>query len=331
MKKIIIINVAIIIVVVGIIFNPFKTKSNEDVTTIKVAEVTHSIFYAPWYVALEEGYFEEEGLEIDLILTPGADKVAAAVLSGDVDIGLCGPEATVYIYNGKETDYLMTFAGLTKRDGTFLVSREPMENFTMESLLGKTIIGGRKGGMPQMTLEMGLRENGVDPTTDVNIDTSIEFSAMQGAFIGGTGDFVTLFEPNATDIENQGFGYVVASVGQFGGEVPYTAFNAKKSFINNNPETIEKFNSAINRGLQFVNTHTPEEVAKVILGQFPDTSMEQLASAIMRYQNYDVWKEDTTITEAEFYRLQDIMIEAGQLDTSVDYNDLIETRFFDRE
>lgn len=331
MKKIVTISVTVIIIFVGIIFNPFKTKSNDGVTTIKVAEVTHSIFYAPWYVAIEKGYFEDEGLEIDLILTPGADKVAAAVLSGDVDIGLCGPEATVYIYNGKETDYLMTFAGLTKRDGTFIVSREPIDNFTMDRLLGKTIIGGRKGGMPLMTLEMGLKENDIDPTTDVNIDSSIEFSAMQGAFIGGLGDFVTLFEPNATDIENQGLGYVVASVGELGGEVPYTSFNAKKSFIENNQENIEKFNNAINRGLQFVNTHTPEEVATVIVGQFPDTSIEQLSNAIMRYQSFDVWKEDTTITKEEFYRLQDIMAEAGQLDSKVDYDDLIETRFFDYE
>ena len=331
MKKIVTISVTVIIIFVGIIFNPFKTKSKDGVTTIKVAEVTHSIFYAPWYVAIEEGYFEDEGLEIDLILTPGADKVAAAVLSGDVDIGLCGPEATVYIYNGKETDYLMTFAGLTKRDGTFIVSREPIDNFTMDQLLGKTIIGGRRGGMPLMTLEMGLKENNIDPTTDVNIDSSIEFSAMQGAFIGGLGDFVTLFEPNATDIENQGLGYVVASVGELGGEVPYTAFHAKKSFIENNQENIEKFNNAINRGLQFVNTHTPEEVATVIVGQFPDTSIEQLTNAIMRYQNFDVWKEDTTITKEEFYRLQDIMAKAGQLDNKVDYDDLIETRFFDYE
>jgi NitT/TauT family transport system substrate-binding protein len=331
MKKIVTISVSVIIVIVGIIFNPFQTKSNDGVTTIKVAEVTHSIFYAPWYVAIEEGYFEDEGIEIDLILTPGADKVAAAVLSGDVDIGLCGPEATVYIYNGKETDYLMTFAGLTKRDGTFIVSREPIDNFTMDQLLGKTIIGGRKGGMPLMTLEMGLKEHDIDPSTDVTIDSSIEFSAMQGAFIGGLGDFVTLFEPNATDMENQGLGYVVASVGEFGGEVPYTAFNAKKSFIENNQENIEKFNHAINRGLQFVNTNTPEEVATVIVGQFPDTSIEQLTNAIMRYQNFDVWKEDTTITKEEFYRLQDIMVASGQLDSKVDYDDLIETRFFDHE
>lgn len=331
MKKIVTISVTVIIIIVGIIFNPFKTKSNDGVTTIKVAEVTHSIFYAPWYVAIEKGYFADEGLEIDLILTPGADKVAAAVLSGDVDIGLCGPEAAVYIYNGKETDYLMTFAGLTKRDGSFLVSREPIDNFTMDQLLGKTIIGGRRGGMPLMTLEMGLKENDIDPTTDVNIDSSIEFSAMQGAFIGGLGDFVTLFEPNATDIENQGLGYVVASVGTLGGEVPYTAFNAKKSFIENNQENIEKFNTAINRGLQFVNTHTPEEVATVIVGQFPDTSIEQLTNAIMRYQNFDVWKQDTTITREEFYRLQDIMAQAGQLDSKVDYDALIETRFFTHE
>lgn len=331
MKKKIILGIAVVIVIVGIIFNPFKTKSDTELTTVKVAEVAHTVFYAPWYVALEEGYFEEEGLAIDLMLTPGADKVAAAVLSGDVDVGFCGPEATIYIFNGKEADYLKTFAGLTKRDGTFLVAREPMEDFTLAELEGKTVIGGRKGGMPEMTFEMVLRENGMDPTTDVLIDTSIEFAAMQGAFIGGTGDFVTLFEPTASDVEKQGLGYVVASVGELGGEVPYTAYNAKKSYLEKNPETMEKFSSAINRGLKYVQTHTPEEIAKAIIGQFPDTSVEQLASAISRYQEFDAWKENVSITTEEFDRLQSIMIDAGELETKADYNDLVETKFFDSE
>jgi len=220
MKKLIICVVAIIIVIIGILANPFKKEKSTELTTVTVAEVAHTIFYAPWYAALEQGYFEEEGLDIDVILTPGADKVAAAVLSGDVDIGFCGPEATIYIYNQTEKDYLKTFAGLTKKDGTFIVSREYIKDFTLQDLLGKSVVGGRKGGMPEMTFEMSLRKNGIDPVTDLTIDTSIEFAAMQGAFIGGTGDFVTLFEPNASEVEAQGLGYIVASVGELGGEPP---------------------------------------------------------------------------------------------------------------
>lgn len=195
MKKIIISLVCLLFLLLIFIF-AFDKKDNNNLVKVKVAEVAHSIFYAPQYVAINKGYFKEEGIDIDLILTPGADKVTAAVLSGDVDIGFCGTEATIYVYNGGEKDYLQTFAGLTQKDGTFLVARENYDNFKISDVKGKTIVGGRKGGMPEMTLEWALKENGIDPKNDVNIDTSIEFAAMQGAFIGGTGDFVTLFDPN---------------------------------------------------------------------------------------------------------------------------------------
>ena len=205
-----------------------------------VAEVAHTIFYAPQYLAINNGYFEEEGLKINLILTSGADAVMSAVLSGDADIGFSGTEATIYVYNGGERDYIKTFAGLTQKDGSFLVSRKKYDNFTLEDLKGKTIIGGRIGGMPEMTFEWALRQNNIDPKKDVNIDTSIAFSAMEGAFIGGTGDFVTLFEPNALSVEKNGYGYVVAYIGELGGNVPYTAYNARTSYIENNKDIIKK-------------------------------------------------------------------------------------------
>jgi len=211
MKKSIISFCLLFLLLILIIFI-FPKKENTN--KIRIAEVTHSIFYTPQYVAISEGFFKDEGLDVELILTPGADKVTAAVLSGDVEIGFCGPEATIYVYQSGEKDYLQTFAQLTKKDGSFLVSRSKIDNFTVEDLIGKTIVGGRKGGMPEMTFEWALRSNGIDPTKDVDIDTSIAFAAMQGAFIGGTGDFVTLFEPNASDVEKQGLGYVVASVGE---------------------------------------------------------------------------------------------------------------------
>src|SRR5574344_327096 len=233
----------------------FREKKS-NLKEIKVAEVAHSIFYAPQYVAHSLGYFKEEGLDVDITLTSGADKVSAAVLSGDVDIGFCGSEATIYIYNEGENDFLVTFAGLTKRDGSFIVSRKKIDNFNLNDLKGKYIIGGRKGGMPEMTLEWSLSKNGIDPKKDVTIDTSIAFAAMSGAFIGGTGDFVTLFEPNALELEKNGFGYVVASLGEYGGIVPYTAYNAKKSYINDNPNVIKSFTKAIQRGLDYVHNNS---------------------------------------------------------------------------
>ena len=318
--------VVITIVIVGV-FLP-KDEKETTLTKVTVAEVAHSIFYAPQYAAISEGYFEEEGLDIELVLTPGADAVMAAVLSGDVQIGFSGTEATIYVYNGGEKDYPCVFAGLTKRDGSFLVSREKIDNFTLEDLKGKTIIGGRKGGMPEMTFEWALRQNGIDPTKDLNIDTSIAFAAMQGAFIGGTGDFVTLFEPNATSVEKEGLGYVVAYVGELGGEVPYTAYNAKKSYIEENPEEIEGFSKAVDKGLKFVLENDPETVAKSIVKFFPDTSIDDLTTMIKRYKEGDAWKSSIAISEDEWKHIQDIMIASGELNSYVSYDDLIYDEYF---
>lgn len=222
----------------------------------------------------------------------------------------------------------MTFAGLTKRDGSFIVSRTKIENFTLEDLKGKYIIGGRKGGMPEMTLEYTLKENGINPETDLTIDTSIAFSAISGAFIGGTGDFVTLFEPNALELEKQGFGYIVAYLGELGGEVPYTAYNAKKSYIENNPDVIEGFTKAINRALEFVQENDAKTIAKYILDYFPNTSLDDLTTIIAEYKENDAWKKDVSIDEEEWKHIQDIVISAKELDTYTPYKDLIYNKYF---
>ena len=325
MKKIII---TIIIGVLLIVFGLFITNKSNDkkVEKVKVAEVAHTIFYAPQYVALEKGYFKEEGLDIELLLTPGADKVTSAVLSNDVNIGFCGSEASIYVYNSGQKDYIVSFAGLTKRDGAFLVSRKKEKNFKLENLKGKYIIGGRKGGMPEMTLEYTLKENGIN-IDDLTIDTSVEFAAMGGAFIGGLGDYVTLFEPSATQVENEGYGYVVGYVGEYGGSVPYTAYNAKKSYIKKHPEVIQKFTNAINKGLDFVWKNDEKVIAKTIVNQFPDLTINELAKMIKRYKDNDAWMKDTYFTKEAFNHLQDIMIEAGQLDKKVKYKDLVNTSF----
>lgn len=328
MKKKIIILVCLLIVLAGSLFiftsEKFSKKDEKNnLTKVKVAEVAHTIFYAPAYVAISKGYFEEQGIEIDLTLAAGADKVTAAVLSGDVDVGFCGSEATIYVYNSGEKDYLVNFARLTKRDGAFLVSRKKYDNFTLDDLKGKTVIGGRKGGMPEMTFEWGLRQNGIDPKNDLSIDTSVAFAAMEGAFIGGDADFVTLFEPNALDVEKQGLGYVVDYVGKWGGEVPYTVYNARKSYVEKNPELIDGFTKAINNGLEYVKKTDSSILAKDIYDFFPELSLNDLTAIIERYKTNDAWAFSTTITKEDFEHIQEIMISAGELDKKAPYDKLV--------
>ncbi len=326
MKKIIIYfvaNLVVFAVVCAVLFNfNGKREKDQSLQKVKLAEVAHTIFYAPMYVAIEKGYFEEQGIAIDLTLTSGADKVSAAVLSGDADIGFAGSEATIYVYNGGEKDYLQTFAQLTQKDGSFLVSREKIDDFTLDDLKGKTVIGGRAGGMPEMTLEWGLRENGIDPKEDLSIDTSVAFAAMSSAFIGGQGDFVSLFEPNALQLEQEGYGYVVASIGEMGGVVPYTTYFARKSYLEENRELIQNFTKAIQQGLDFVHNSSDEEVAEAILPQFPDTSLEDLTKVVARYRSIDAWPKTTEYKEESFNHLQEIMQAAGELEELAPYQDL---------
>lgn len=326
MKQLLYIIPILIIILIGGYFLFFNEKES-NLKKVKVAEVTHSVFYAPQYVAHGLGYFEDEGLDVELILVPGADKVTAAVLSGDVNIGFCGSEATIYVYQQGEEDHLVNFAGLTKRDGSFLVSRKKYDNFSLKDIKGKDVIGGRKGGMPEMTFEWALRENGIDPVKDVNIDTSIAFAAMGGAFIGGIGDFVTLFEPNALKIEQEGYGYVVASIGELGGVVPYTAYNAKKSYIESNPKIIEGFTKAIQKGLDYVHNNDAKTITEVIIEYFPDTSMNDLTKIVDRYQKIDSWFDTTFIEEENFEHVQTIMKSAKELKDSAPYNKLVDNTY----
>ena len=325
MKKFIIILLAVGLIITGIfVFKPKKEETS--LTKVKVAEVTHSIFYAPQYIAHSLGYFEEEGLDVEIILTSGADKVTAAVLSGDVQIGFCGSESTIYVYNGGQKDYLINFAGLTKKDGSFLVTREKTDNFSLEDLKGKHIIGGREGGMPAMTLEYALNINGIK-SDETNIDTSIDFASMSGAFIGGTGDYVALFEPTASELEKEGYGHIVASIGELGGNVPYTTYNAKKSYIEQNPDVIEGFTRAIQKGLDYVHNHTSEEIAKNIKDYFPDTSDKDLVQIVQRYKDIDSWYDTTYISENDFKHIQEIVKNAGQLDENAPYSKLVNNKY----
>lgn len=297
-------------------------KEENDLRKIRVAEVTHSPFYTPFYVAIENGYFKEEGLDIELVLTPGADKVSAAVLSNDVEIGFAGPEASIYVYDGGEEDYIISFAGLTKRDGQFILAREANDNFKLEDLYNKEILVGRKGGMPSLNFLNALKKSNID-SKKININYSVEFAALSGSFIGGIGDYVNLFEPTATKLTKDNLGYVVASIGLMSGEVPYTAFNARKSFINNNEDVIRKFTKALNKGIKYTLENNENEIAKVILKQFPDSSLNDLSVIIKRYKDYDCFLDSTYISEKSFENLEDIMIDNDLLKSYVPYSDLI--------
>lgn len=294
---------------------------------ITLSEVTHSVFYAPQYVAINKGFFEEEGIELELSNGQGADKVMTAVLSGQVNIGFAGPEASVYVYNEGKEDYAVVFAQLTKRDGSFLVGRNPEPDFKWENLKSKYIIGGRKGGVPEMTLEYVLRKHKLEPNVDLTVDTSVQFAVMAGAFTGGTGDYVALFEPTATMLEKEGKGYVLASIGQESGEIPYTAYFAKKSYIEKNKDLIQRFTNAIYKGQKWVATHTPKEIAEAIKGSFPDTDIAVLENVAKRYQDIDAWNKDPVMKEASLELLQKVMEQAGVLDTRAPYDKLVNTGF----
>ncbi|MBO5293214.1 MAG: ABC transporter substrate-binding protein [Lachnospiraceae bacterium] len=297
---------------------------------IVLNEVAHSIFYAPMYVAIEEGYFEEEGLDVTLVTGFGADKTMTALLSGEADIGFMGSESTIYTYLEGAEDYVVNFAQLTQRAGNFLVSREPIDQFSWDMLKGSTVLGGRKGGMPQMVFEYILKKNSIDPATDLTIDQSIDFGSTAAAFSGGDADFTVEFEPHATALEQKGDGYVVASLGESSGYVPYTAFSARKSFIDANPETIQSFTNALQKGMDYVNLHSPEEIAKCISPQFPETDLDTLTTIVTRYYDQDTWKGDLIFEEKSFVLLQNILEEAGELTERVDYHTLVDTSFAEK-
>ena len=335
MKKVII-GILIIVLLVGaivasvLILNRNTQQEEVGLTTIQLNEVTRSVFYAPQYVAIANGYFEQEGLNIEITTGQGADKVMTAVLAGQSDIGFAGPEAAIYVYNEGKEDYIEVFAQMTKRDGSFLVSRTKNDDFKWTDVKGSTIIPGRKGGVPYMTFEYVLKQNGIDTEKDVVLDDSIKFDLMAGAFAGGNADYVTLFEPTASMTEEQGKGYIVASVGEASGEIQYTAYFAKKSYIDNNPEIVQGFTNAVYKGLTWTKEHSSKEIAEVIQKFFPDTDLEMLANAIQQYKDIDAWNETPVLKQEAFDRLQTVMAEAGELDTKAPYDVIVNNEFAEK-
>jgi NitT/TauT family transport system substrate-binding protein len=322
--------VSILIIVAMTTFLAVGCKKDEGLTKITLNEVAHSIFYAPMYVAFEEGYFEEEGLKVTLVNGLGADKTMTAVLSGEAEIGFMGAEASIYVYNEGADDYVVNFAQLTQRAGNFLVSRNLGEEFKWENVKGKTVIGGRKGGMPEMVFEYILKKQGMNPATDLTIVQNIDFGLTSQAFAAGQGDYTIEFEPQATALELEGTGKVVASLGVESGKVPYTAFSAKKSYIEKNPKVIEGFTNALQKGMNYVDTHTPEEIAKVIQPQFAETDSEKLVKIVTRYYEQDTWKDNLIFEEDSMKLLQDILDMAGELTDRVPYEDIVTREFAEK-
>jgi len=324
--------VIILVIIAGVIVSLNQTKDNKEdsMQKIRVNEVTRSVFYAPQYVAIANGYMKEEGLEIELTTGQGADAVMTAVLANQSDIGFAGPEAAIYVYNEGKEDYCQVFAQVTKKDGSFLIAREKTDKFNWQDLKGKTIIPGRKGGVPYMTFEYVLKQNGLNPQTDLKLDDSIKFDLMAGAFTGGIADYVTLFEPTATMTQEAGKGYIVASVGKESGEIPYTAYFAKKSYIEKNSNIIQKFTNAIYKGQKYVETHTMEEVAQIIKDFFPDTDVELLAKVLQSYKDIDAWKTEPTMKEEAFNKLQEVIEEAGELEKKAPYSKIINNSYAEK-
>ena len=328
-KRMFVIAIIILIVAMALGIYGVNKKQNQDngITTVKVNEVTRSVFYAPQYVAINNGYFEKRGINIELTTGQGADAVMTAVLSNQCDIGFAGPEASIYVYNEGKEDHTQVFAQMTKKDGSFLIARNKTNNFSWQDLKGKTVIPGRKGGVPYMTLEYVLRQNGIDPETDVVLDDSIKFDLMAGAFTSGNADYVTLFEPTASLTEKEGKGYIVASVGEAAGEIPYTAYFAKKSYLSENKDLVQRFTDAIYEAQIWTKEHSSEEIAEAIKDFFPDTETELLAEVIQNYKNIDAWNDNPTLTEESFDRLQEVMIQAGELKEKVPYEAIVTNEF----
>lgn len=329
MKKVWIAIIVIVLVatIIGAIIINRRNETGNELQIVELNEVTRSVFYAPQYVAISQGFFEKENIKLELTTGQGADKVMTAILANQSDIGLAGPEASIYVYKEGKEDYTEVFAQLTKKDGSFLVSRTNTSDFKWQDLKGKTVIPGRKGGVPYMTLEYVLRKNGIDPKKDVVLDDSIKFDLMAGAFTGGSADYVTLFEPTATMTQNAGKGYVVASVGEEAGEIPYTAYFAKKSYIKENEELIQSFTKAVYQGQVWVKEHTAQEIAEAIKDFFPDSDIELLANVIQSYIDIDAWNDTPVLKEESFNLLQKVMEEAGELKERAPYTKVVNNKY----
>ncbi|HCH74103.1 MAG TPA: hypothetical protein DEV87_02840 [Clostridiales bacterium] len=320
MKKFIVLLLSCLLLIM-----PFSGCNDDGgVKTVRLNEVTHSVFYAPLYVAIENGYFEENNIKIELTNGGGADNSMTAILSKTADVGLMGPETVIYVYNQNKADYPKVFGQLTQKDGSFLVSRKDEPDFDWNNLRGKEILAGRRGGVPAMTFEYVMNENGMKNGTDFTMNFDVQFNLMTSAFIAGTADYCTVFEPTASEYEAQGKWHVVASVGEKSGEIPYTSFIALGSYIQNNSETVKGFLTALKKAHEYMASHTELEIAQSIVKQFPSTTIKSLEQSVKSYKKINAWKTNLQATEASFTRLQDVMTSAGELDKRADFSKIVD-------
>lgn len=317
-------------VLIASAFAACTNKPHEGARKVVLNEVTRSVFYAPLYVAAGLGYFEEEGIDLEIVTGGGSDKSMTALIAGEAQFALMGPETGVYVVNEGNSDHPMVIGQLTKRDGSFLIARAPTDNFSWEDLRGKSVIGGRPGGMPYMTLNYVLKQNGLTPGEDVEVISNVQFNLMAGAFEGGTGDYVTLFEPTATLFERNGSGYIVANIGLESGEVPYTAFMTMPKMIKDEPELVEAFVRAVYRGQRYVQNNSDADVAKAMQTFFPDTDIPTLEIVAKSYRATDSWMKTPVMTEDAFIRLQDVMDSNGELKKRVEFKELIDNSFAEK-
>ncbi|MGM9923123.1 MAG: ABC transporter substrate-binding protein [Bacillus sp. (in: firmicutes)] len=301
--------------------------SKEEAKTVRVAEVTRSIFYAPQYVALAKGFFEDEGLKVEVTTTWGGDKTMTTLLSNGADIALVGSETSIYVESQGSKDPVINFGQLTQTDGTFLVSREKIDNFSWDLLKGSEFLGQRKGGMPQMAGEFVLKKHNIDPQKDVTLIQNVDFANIPNAFLSGTGDFVQLFEPQASIFEQEGKGYIVASFGTESGKVPYTSYMAKTSYLKDNKETVEKFTAALQKAQTWVEENSASEIAEVIAPYFEETDLKTIEMVVDRYKSQDSYATDPILDEEEWANLKAIMKEAGELPQDIGYDTLVNTDF----
>ncbi|MFJ7683562.1 ABC transporter substrate-binding protein [Peribacillus butanolivorans] len=301
----------------------------KETTKVRVAEVTRSLFYTPQYVAIEKGFFKDEGLTIDLKTTAGGDKTMTALLTNGADIALVGSETSIYVAQGSD-DPVINFAQLTQTDGTFLVSREKIDNFNWDMLKDSTFLGQRKGGMPQMAGEFVLKKHNIDPKKDLNLIQNIDFANISTAFASGTGDFVQLFEPTASVFEKEGKGYIVASFGTESGHLPYTVYMAKQSYLKEDKETVEKFTRALKKAQDWVQESDASEIAKVIQPYFEDTDLDTMETVINRYKEQGSFATNPILDEEEWNNLQDIMDEADELPSRISHDELVNTDFAEK-
>jgi NitT/TauT family transport system substrate-binding protein len=287
---------------------PEVPKSTE-LKTVKFSEVIRSIFYAPHYIAMQKGFFKEEGLNVDMNTAQGSDKGAASLIAGTADISLIGPETAIYIYNQKGEKTLKIFHQLTMRDGSFLLSRNKADAFKWSDLEGKTVLGWRPGSSPQMVLNSKLNQDKIK----ADVTTNIASTAMAGAFTSGKGDFIQVYEPIASTLEKEGKANYVASVGEAFGPYPETSYVATSDFMKSNPETIQKFVNAVVKGTKWLSTATDNEIAEALTPFFDGTPKDVIIQSINRYKKQDTWPVVPELTAEHFETLQKVLIENGVL------------------